>query len=70
MYCGVGDVGGLRKDRGYFDGLRGLWDKVVRKKLYMRGGMGWRGEGEGLGGNYELENDRGYCESCGGIGNV
>ena len=34
------------------------------------GGGGWGGEGEGLGGKYEVNNERGYWERWGCIGNV
>jgi len=50
--------------------VKKVWDNVVTKKLYVTGGIGSRGMGEGFGPNYELPNMTAYCETCASIANV
>ena len=70
LYSGVADVARLTGNEAYRAALDRLWDNLVSKKLYLTGGMGARGAGEGFGDNYELPNMTAYCETCASIANV
>ena len=70
LYSGVADVARLAGNEPYQTALDRLWENLVSKKLYLTGGMGARGAGEGFGDNYELPNMTAYCETCASIANV
>lgn len=70
MYSGMADVAALTGDTGYVRAIGRIWDNVVRKKLYITGGIGATNHGEAFGKNYELPNMSAYCETCAAIGNV
>ena len=70
FYSGITDVASLQQDKALQDATRRVWENVVSKKLYITGGIGARGQGEGFGPNYELSNMTGYCETCASIANV
>jgi uncharacterized protein len=57
-------------DQKYWTALTGLWDDMVRHKMYITGGLGSRAQGEAFGDPYELPNKQAYTESCAAIGNV
>lgn len=50
--------------------LKRLWENMVQKKMYVTGAIGSRCEGEALGKDYELPNDRAYAETCAAIGSI
>jgi DUF1680 family protein len=56
------------------EGLRGaldrMWNNMVRRQMYISGGVGSRYEGEAFGEDYELPNARAYTETCAGIASV
>ena len=68
LYSGVADVAGYSGDSGYIDAMHRLWDDVVKRKMYVTGGVGARHSGESFGDAYELPNDSAYCETCAAIG--
>ena len=70
LYSGVTDVASLMHDAALMNASKRVWDNVVSKKLYLTGGIGSRGQGEGFGPNYELPNMTAYCETCASIANV
>jgi len=70
MYCGMADVAALTGDQEYVNAIDRIWENVVSKKLYITGGVGVGGHGEGYGENYELPNMNAYCETCAAIANV
>ncbi|HKM21518.1 MAG TPA: beta-L-arabinofuranosidase domain-containing protein [Lachnospiraceae bacterium] len=45
-----------------------LWDSVTKKRMYITGGIGSSGLLERFTTDYDLPNDRMYCESCASIG--
>jgi hypothetical protein len=57
-------------DQALMDAAKRVWENVVSKKLYITGGIGALGQGEGFGQNYELPNMTAYCETCAAISNV
>jgi len=70
FYSGIADVARLTGNKNYMTALERLWDNMTSKKLYITGGIGARGMGEGFGDNYELPNMTAYCETCASISNV
>ena len=60
----AGDVNG-RED--YLATARRLWDNMVRRRMYVIGGLGAVAGHEGFGPDYVLPND-GYLETCAAIG--
>ncbi|MGC9399259.1 MAG: glycoside hydrolase family 127 protein [Anaerolineae bacterium] len=70
MYTAMADIAALTGDAGYVRAIDGLWEDVVRRKLYLTGGVGARHEGEAFGDAYELPNRTAYAETCAAIANV
>ncbi len=68
MASGMADVAALTGERAYFDAVRGIWENVVGKKMYLTGGIGSRHDRERFGDDYELPNLTGYLETCASIG--
>ncbi|MBN2049695.1 MAG: glycoside hydrolase family 127 protein [Spirochaetales bacterium] len=46
------------------------WENLVRKKMYITGGIGSLPVIEGFGRNYELNNEFSYSETCAAIGSI
>jgi uncharacterized protein len=70
LYSGVTDVASLMNDATLMNASKNVWNNVVSRKLYLTGGIGSRGQGEGFGPDYELPNMTAYCETCASIANV
>jgi len=70
LYSGVTDVASLMNDAALLAASKSVWNNVVSRKLYLTGGIGSRGQGEGFGANYELPNMTAYCETCASIANA
>lgn len=47
-----------------------LWTELMRAQVYVSGGVGARHDGESIGGEYELPNERAYAETCAAIASV
>lgn len=70
MYSGMADVAALTGDKQYIKAIDRIWENVVRKKLYITGGIGARYQGEAFGDNYELPNLSAYNETCAAVANM
>jgi DUF1680 family protein len=70
LYAAMADVAALTGDEKYLQAIDSIWSNVVRKKIYVQGGIGARGDGERFGDNYELPNATAYNETCAAIANV
>ena len=69
LYSSMADIVMENRDAKYIPALDSIWNDIVRKKLYITGGIGTRQfHDEGFGSDYLLPNDRAYCETCSGIG--
>jgi DUF1680 family protein len=51
----------------YLAAARRVWENLVRRRMYVTGGVGAVASFEGFGRDYELPND-GYLETCGAVG--
>jgi len=68
LYTSMVDIAMETKETKYLPALDSIWNDIVRKKLYITGGIGTRQfHDEGFGSDYLLPNDQAYCETCSGI---
>ena len=71
VYSGMADVTMLTPAPGYVKSLDYLWSDVVKKKLYITGGIGTaQYHDEGFGDPYKLPNEKAYCETCAAVANI
>ncbi len=70
LYSGAADVARLTDDDALKDALRGLFQSIVREKMYVTGGIGGTHVGEAFSFPFDLPNDTAYAESCAAIGLV
>ena len=70
LCAGATDVAVCTGDRSLLDAMNRLWKNMVRRKMYVTGGVGSRHEQEAFGTDFELPNDTAYCETCAAIGVV
>lgn len=68
LYAAVADLAMETNNEKYVPALDSIWNDIVRKKLYITGGIGTRQfHDEGFGTEYLLPNDQAYCETCSSI---
>ena len=70
FYSGAADLYAETGETALLDALRGLWDNMTGRRMYVGGGLGSRHEGEAFGGDFELPNGRAYTETCAAIASV
>lgn len=68
MATAMAETAYYRKNDQLFDAAKRLWDSIVRKRLYITGGIGSTVHGEAFTFDYDLPNDTMYCETCASIG--
>jgi len=68
MYSAMADVAREYNDSGMKAACRTLWNNVTQKRMYITGGIGSSGHLERFTTDYDLPNDRMYCESCASVG--
>lgn len=66
-YSGVADIARENNDESLFKAVERLWQNVVHQKLYVTGGIGSTWQGEAFTPNYDLPNERAYCETCASV---
>ena len=79
LYCGAADAYMETGDKTLLRTLDRIWSDVVRRKLYIHGGVGplthglsgrYDKVGEAFADPYFLPNRKCYCETCSNIGNA
>ncbi len=70
LYSAIADVAALTGDKQFLAAADSIWENLVRKKIYVQGGVGAVGDGERFGDNYDLPNRTAYNETCAAIANV
>ena len=70
LVTGATDIYLEKGDRELWDALERLWLDIVRRKMYITGGVGARYAGESIGEAYELPNESAYAETCAAVANV
>lgn len=68
MYSAMADLAQAYKDKEMKETCLELWENVTKKRMYITGGIGSSGLLERFTTDYDLPNDRMYCESCASIG--
>jgi DUF1680 family protein len=70
LYTGAADVAVAKKDTGYMQAMKTVWEDVVYRNMYVTGGIGSSGSNEGFSVDYELPNEHAYSETCASVGMV
>ena len=70
MYTAMADLAGEDKDQKLYEACQTLWDNIVKKRMYITGGIGSTVEGEAFTIDYDLPNDMAYAETCASIGMI
>lgn len=68
MFSAMADVAREFGDADMENACGRLWNNIVNKRMYLTGGIGSSGHLERFTADYDLPNDRMYCESCASIG--
>lgn len=68
LYTGMADLATETGDKELLAACRRLWDSIVRRRMYITGGIGSTGMGEAFTVDYDLPPDTAYCETCASVG--
>lgn len=68
MYSAMADLADAYQDQVLMDTCVRIWNNIVRKQMYITGGIGASGLLERFTTDYDLPNDCNYSESCASIG--
>ncbi|PRY82251.1 glycoside hydrolase family 127 protein [Alkalibacterium olivapovliticus] len=68
MAAAMAEVAAIKNDEKLFSTARKIWDNIIKKRLYITGGIGSTVRGEAFTFDYDLPNDTMYCETCASIG--
>lgn len=67
-YCAIADLARAQEDPTLFSTAERLWKNVTGKKMFVTGGIGSNWVGEAFSTDYDLPNERAYCETCASVG--
>ena len=67
LYSGAADMAAETGDAGLVETCRRLWRSIVRRRMYVIGGVGSSARGEALTSDYDLPNETSYAETCANI---
>ena len=70
LYTGAADVASAKNDPAYMNAMKTVWEDVVHRNMYITGGIGSSGSNEGFSVDYDLPNEKAYCETCASVGMV
>ena len=70
LYCGMADLAIETGDDELVDALEALWTNVVRRRMYITGGIGSSPDGERFTEDYDLPNETSYAETCAALGSI
>ncbi|MEA4871122.1 MAG: glycoside hydrolase family 127 protein [Christensenella sp.] len=68
MYSAMADIAKECDDEKMKQACKTLWENITTRRMYITGGIGSSGLLERFTVDYDLPNDRMYCESCASIG--
>lgn len=68
LYTAVADIAYYTRDQELIETCFEVWQNVVRRRMYITGGIGASAHGESFSFDYDLPNDRAYSETCAAIG--
>lgn len=67
LYCGMADLAAAEEDDAMLRHCEALFERLVRRRMYITGGVGSTSRGERFTVDYDLPNDTAYAESCAAI---
>jgi DUF1680 family protein len=67
MYSGMADVARETGNGALLNACRELWKNIVKKRMYIIGGIGSSRHGERFTFDYDLSNEEAYAETCAAI---
>lgn len=68
MAAAMADVAYHTDNKELFNTCKNIWNSIVKKRMYITGGIGSTVHGEAFTYDYDLPNDTMYCETCASIG--
>lgn len=68
QFSAMADLAAALPDEALREACVTLWNNVTRKRMYITGGVGSSSHLERFTVDYDLPNDRMYCESCASVG--
>lgn len=68
LYTGMAELAAKTGDSELLTACRRLWDSIVKRRMYVTGGIGSTVHGEAFSVDYDLPPDTAYCETCASIG--
>ena len=68
LFSAMADLAKEYNDDALKNACRTLWNDITQKRMYITGGIGSSGHLERFTADYDLPNDRMYCESCASVG--
>ena len=68
LYSAMADIAYEYQDKSLMDACEALYNNIVKKRMYITGGIGSSGAYERFTTDYDLPNDRNYAETCASIG--
>lgn len=68
LYTGMAGLAAETGDKELFGACGRLWNSIVRKRMYVTGGIGSTNIGEAFTADYDLPNDTAYSETCAACG--
>lgn len=67
-YTAMADLAMVHRGGDFEKACQTLWENTTKKRMYITGGIGSSGHLERFTTDYDLPNDRMYCESCASVG--
>jgi len=67
-YTAMADLAIEQRGEDLASACQTLWENTTQKRMYITGGIGSSGHLERFTTDYDLPNDRMYCESCASVG--
>ncbi len=64
FYCAVADLARETNDKTLFDAADTLFENIVRRRMYVTGGIGQTPVGEAFMEDFDLPNQSAYAETC------
>lgn len=67
LYTAMADLALETKDEALSEACFKLFDSIIKRQMYINGGIGSTRYGEAFSTDYDLPNDTAYCETCASI---
>lgn len=68
LYCAMADLAFAYQDESLLQACRTLFQNIIKKRMFITGGIGSCAQGECFTSDYDLPNESNYAETCAAIG--